>query len=84
MYRHRGVVTVQECWLNDLQDNCFVPLQDLNICRQYRSRNKKRKPVEIHSALSLFIQVYQYALQQCWIFDLSQSIRRLQQSPYLQ
>ncbi|KAH9580560.1 hypothetical protein MS3_00009173 [Schistosoma haematobium] len=42
MYRNCGVITIQESWLNDLQDDCLVSLRDFKIYRQDRSNNKKR------------------------------------------
>ena len=41
MYRNCGVITIQESWLTDLQDDCLVSLRDFNIYRQDRSNNKK-------------------------------------------
>ncbi|CAH8497529.1 unnamed protein product [Schistosoma bovis] len=40
-YRNCGVITIQESWLNDLQDDCLVSLHDFKIYRQDRSNNKK-------------------------------------------
>ncbi|CAH8500208.1 unnamed protein product [Schistosoma mattheei] len=41
-YRNCGVITIQESWLNDLQDDCLVSLHDFKIYRRDRSNNKKR------------------------------------------
>ncbi|CAH8651563.1 unnamed protein product [Schistosoma haematobium] len=42
MYRNCGVITIQESWLNDLQDDYLVSLRDFIIYRQDRSNNKKK------------------------------------------
>ncbi|CAH8656416.1 unnamed protein product [Schistosoma margrebowiei] len=42
MYHNCGVITIQESWLNDLQDDCLVSLRDFKIYRQDGSNNRKR------------------------------------------
>lgn len=42
MYRDCDVITIQESWASDLQDDCLVSLQDINIYCHDRPSNEKR------------------------------------------